>query len=392
MPILFAVVLIDLIGFGIVIPILPFLAPQLGADKLDIALIVSIYALFAGLFAPFWGRLSDRLGRKPVIMICLAGGALSYVLLGLATELWMLFAVRAFAGMMAGNIGVASAMIADITPVEERASAMGKIGAAFGLGVVIGPTLGGLLAGDDGSFTLPCMVAGLMSLLAIVAAQLFLQESLTAERRAENREHHDRTGQQSVWRMLRETHNTLLVGQFSLHSICLSSITYLFPLWVGDYLGWGAREVGIVFGVQGILMAILQGGLIGPIVQRFGELPFLRTGVGFLVLGLVICASADSALQMVAGIFIASTGGTICPAILNSLTTHRTPPPIRGRMMGTTGSSAAWGRVFGPLVAGVLLQSIGYTQAWLFVIFVAIVFFSWTLSQRRERYQNSESF
>lgn len=391
MPILFITVLIDLIGFGIVIPILPFLSPQLGADKLDIALIVSVYAMCAGLFGPFWGRLSDRRGRKPVIMICLAGGALSYVFLGLATQLWMIYAARAFAGMMAGNIGVASAMIADITPPEDRAKGMGKIGAAFGLGVVIGPTLGGLLAGSDGRFTLPCLVAGCMSLLAIVATYFFLQESLDAGRRASNREHQRSGPQQSVVAMLRETRNTLLVGQFALHSMCLSSITYLFPLWVGDFLDWGPREVGMVFGVQGLIMAVLQGGLIGPIVRRFGELPFLRTGVTFLVLGLLLCAFAESAPVMLAGVFIASTGGTFGPAILNTLTSHRTPPAIRGRMMGTTGSTASWGRVFGPLVAGVLLQSFGYTPAWLFVVMVACLFLTWAVSQRPAHYAGRET-
>ena len=130
MPILFGVVLLDLIGFGIVIPILPFLSPQLGADKLDIAYIIVVYAVGAGLFAPLWGRLSDRIGRKPVIMICLAGAALSYVMLGLASALWMVYVARAFAGAMAGNVGVASAMMADITRPENRARGMGLIGRA----------------------------------------------------------------------------------------------------------------------------------------------------------------------------------------------------------------------------------------------------------------------
>ena len=170
MPILFGVILLDLIGFGIVIPILPFLSPQLGADKMDIALIVASYAVCAGLFGPFWGRLSDRIGRKPVIMICLAGAALSYVMLAFASQLWMIYLARAFAGAMAGNFGVGSAMMADITTPENRARGMGLIGAAFGLGLVLGPLLGGLLAGPDGSFALPCAVAGCMSLLAIGAA------------------------------------------------------------------------------------------------------------------------------------------------------------------------------------------------------------------------------
>jgi len=278
MPILFATILIDLIGFGIVIPILPFMAPQLGADKMDIAFLIVAYAVCGGLCGPYWGRLSDRLGRKPVMMICLAGAAVSYVMLGLSTELWMIYCARAFAGLMAGNFGVVSAMIADLTTPANRARGMGMLGAAFGMGLVIGPVLGGLLSGPDNTFTVPCIVAGLMSVLALIAAQLFLRESLSAEKRQQNREHHRSVPLQSVFTMLRETGNRLMVAQFTLHTTCVSSVTYLLPLWVGDELGWGARETGMVFGAQGLIMAILQGGLIGPLAARFGELPFLRAG------------------------------------------------------------------------------------------------------------------
>ena len=139
MPILFGVVLLDLIGFGIVIPILPFLSPQLGASKMDIALIIVSYAACSGLCGPYWGRLSDRIGRKPVIMICLLGSAIAYVLLANASELWMVYCARAFAGLVAGNMGVASAMMSDMTSSENRAKGMGLIGAAFGMGLVLGP-------------------------------------------------------------------------------------------------------------------------------------------------------------------------------------------------------------------------------------------------------------
>jgi DHA1 family tetracycline resistance protein-like MFS transporter len=381
MPILFVTVLIDLIGFGIVIPILPFLSPQLGAGKFDIALIIITYAAFAGLCGPWWGRLSDRIGRKPVIMICLAGAAVSYVMLGLASQLWMIYAARGFAGLMAGNFGVASAMMADITSPEQRARGMGLIGAAFGLGLVMGPVLGGLLSGPDNSFTLPCIVAGGMSLLAVVAAALFLPESVNAQRRRRNRELHASGPAQSVFAMLRETHNTFLVAQYTVHNTCVSAVGYLFPLWVGDLLGWGARQVGIVFGVQGIFMVILQAGLIGPIAQRYGEIRFLRVGITVMLCGFLLAAIADSMPLMVASFFITLSGATVCTPLLNTITSHRTPPQIRGRMMGTTASAASWGRVCGPLVAGVNLQLFGYNPAWLFSAFVATLFLSWAWSQ-----------
>lgn len=365
MPVLFIVILIDLIGFGIVIPILPFLSPQLGADKMDIALIIVTYASCAGLSGPHWGRLSDRIGRKPVIMICLAGAACAYLMLGLASELWMVFAARGFAGLMAGNFGVATAMIADITTPQNRARGMGLIGSAFGLGIVLGPVLGGLLTGDGSGFTLPCIVAGSMSLLAILAAALFLPESLTAEKRDHNREHHAHVRAMSVYGLLRHTGKRLYVLQYVLHQAAVSSIIYLFPLWLGDDLGWSAREVGIVFGMQGCLMVIFQGGLLSPLSRWLGEWRLLRIAICLLLTGLVSASLADTMVTMVGSVFIAMTGATLCIPLLNTIVSYTTAQPYRGRMMGITNSASSWGRVMGPLTAGTSLGLLGFSGAWL---------------------------
>ncbi len=377
MHILFCVVLLDLIGFGIVIPILPFLSPKLGADKMDIAYIVVTYAACAGISGPFWGRLSDRIGRKPVIMICLSGAALSYVMLGLASQLWMVFAARAFGGLMAGNFGVASAMMADITTAENRARGMGLIGAAFGLGMVLGPMLGGLLSGDSASFTLPCIFAGVMSVLAIGAAALFLPESLTPERRKANREQHRSGDKVSMYRLLEMTGNRLLVLQFVIHTLGVSSITYLFPLWMGDVLGWGAREVGIVFGIQGAIMVVMQGGLMGPLVVALGEWPFLRISVTAFFTGLLGAVFASSMPVMVGAMFLAMTGATLCMPLLNTVLTHRTPVAHRGRMLGTSSGASAWGRVFGPLTAGTNLALFGYHGAFLGCASLVLLYLLW---------------
>jgi DHA1 family tetracycline resistance protein-like MFS transporter len=384
MPILFGVALLDLIGFGIVIPILPFLSPQLGASKMDIALIIVSYAACSGLCAAAWGRLSDRMGRKPVIMICLAGAVVSYLMLALASELWMVYVARAVAGAMAGNIGVASAMMADITRPENRARGMGLIGAAFGLGLVLGPLLGGLLAGENASFTLPCIVAGGMSALAIVAAAVFLPESLSPERRELNRQHQKSDTQDSLWQMLRITGNRMLVLQYVLHNACVSSSTYLFPLWVGDKLAWTAREVGVVFGIQGAIMVVLQAGLLGPAVKWLGEIRLLRIGIATFLLGLVMAVFARSMPYMVGSMFLGMSGGTLCMPILNSITSRRTPVELRGRMMGTTGAASSWGRVAGPLLAGINLAVFGYSGAWLGSVAIVSLYFIWALREPAE--------
>tara|TARA_R110002110_G_scaffold205066_7_gene416897 strand:- start:20832 stop:22034 length:1203 start_codon:yes stop_codon:yes gene_type:complete len=381
MPVLFCVVLIDLIGFGIVIPILPFLSPTLGADKMDIAYIIVIYAVFAGFMGPYWGRLSDRLGRKPVIMICLAGAAVSYVMLGLASELWMVYAARAFAGLMAGNFGVASAMMADLTTPKNRARGMGLIGAAFGLGIALGPMLGGVLSGDSASFTLPCIVAGLMSVLAILAAAIFLPESLPAERRAANRVEQATGVKQSMYAFVRATGNRLLILQYVLHNLAVSSITYLFPLWMGDVMGWSAKEVGIVFGIQGATMAVVQGGLLGPLVRVWGEWSLLRSAVSVLLFGLLLAAFANSMPVMVGAMFVAMTGATLCMPLLNTIVTHRTPVASRGRMLGTTNSASSVGRVLGPVIAGFMLSYFGYSAAWLGCAFFVVFYAAWAFRE-----------
>lgn len=381
MPILFGVIVLDLIGFGIVIPILPFLSPKLGADKMDIALIIVTYAVFAGLCGPFWGRLSDRMGRKPVIMICLAGAAVSYVMLGLASQLWMVFAARGCAGMMAGNFGVASAMMADITTPQNRARGMGMIGAAFGLGMVLGPMLGGLLSGDSASFTLPCIFAGVMSLLAMLAAALFLPESLPPAKRRANRELHRSGEQVSSYDLLRQTGTRLLLLQYVFHNLSVSSLTYIFPLWMGDVLGWGAREVGIVFGIQGALMVIFQGGLLGPLVRILGEWQFLRISLSAFLLGLLSAAFATTMPVMVGSMYVAMTGATLCMPLLNTVLTHRAPVEYRGRMLGLSSSASSWGRVIGPLLAGTNLALFGYRGAWLGCACVVLLYLVWAFRE-----------
>ncbi len=382
MPVLFGVVLLDLIGFGIVIPILPFLSPPLGADKLDIALIVAIYAACAGLSGIFWGKLSDRVGRKPVIIGCLLGGAAAYAFLGLASSLWMVYAARAFAGLMAGNLGVASAMMADITRPEERARGMAMIGAAFGLGMILGPMIGGLLAHFGGNFTLPCLFAGGMSLLAVVAAARWLPESLDPQRRAEQSAQRRSGERVSTLALLRRSGNRLFVMQYLVHNACVSSGTYIFPLWVADLLGWNAREVGLVFAVQGALMVVLQAGAMGALVLAFGEWRLLRITVGVLCSGLLLAAAAgDHMLAMVGSLWLAMSGATLCIPLLNSIITQRTPQSDRGRVLGSTSAASSWGRVVGPALSGLGLGSIGFAWTWAFWALVALCYFGWVLRE-----------
>lgn len=360
-----------MIGFGMVIPILPFITPRLGGDSLDIALIIAVYAVCAGLVAPLWGRLSDRVGRKPVLMLCTAGAALAYVLLAFASELWMIYLARAVAGVMAGNFPVASAMVADITTPGERARGMGVIGAAFGLGLVLGPVLGGLLAGPDGSFLLPCLLAALMSLLAVTAAWRFLPESRQAAQISRG------SATRSLSVALRGSATRLLMLQYVMHSGSISAITYLFPLWVYALLDWQAREVGIVFGVVGAIMAMNQGLLVGPLLRWAGELLLLRLCISLFLAGVALALLAEGRVAMVASLIVAMSGSTLCMPLLNTMTSQHAAADERGRLLGAASTAAALGRVAGPLLAGALLTQWGFRGAWLLPFVMVGLYWVW---------------
>lgn len=391
MPILFITVLIDLIGFGIIIPILPFMAPQVGADNMDIALLIASYSIFGGIVGPFWGKLSDRIGRKPVLLICLSGAAVSYVILAFAHTLTMLYVSRIIAGIMSGNFGVASAMVADITEPKDRAKYMGIMGSAFGLGMVIGPFLGGILSGDDGDFMLPGLVAAGLSAAALLAGLLFLKESHGRDARAfQKAEMLAGALNGNMFQTLKRSGNSLLVFQYFLNNTCHTCFSYLFPLWVGVSLAWGAREVGMTFGAIGVTMAILQAGVIGLLVRKMGELRLLAVGASLMCAGFILAILADSEIVILLAFFISVTGGTIGTPVLNALLTNRSAPSLRGQMMGMGSSSSAFGRMFGPLGAGILLSQLGYTAAWSLGIVASLLILVWAISQLRLPEDNTE--
>jgi len=378
----FFVIVVDLIGFGIVIPILPFLSPQLGGTTDDIAFILATYSVAAAIVAPIWGRLSDRFGRRSILGLCLFGGAMSHFVLAIADELWLVYVSRAVAGMMAGGVPVATALIADASTPDQRSRAMGLIGRAFGIGLILGPVIGGVLARSETDFAVPCLVAGALSSLAGILAWLLLPAR--SSRSASVDASADGTTERVDNNPVNAPERWLFIAQFGFHTCAVSAAVYLFPLWMAHDLSWQAREVGLFFGLVGLVMVITQGNLLGRMTDRFGSLRVLR--------GAALCFSVSLALSSVAsgewfmgalGLMVFSAA-TLCLPILNTIASHLVGPAARGRFFGITASSAALGRIVGPLIAAMLLSQGGFSAAWMGTSAVVLMVVVWAFTLGRQ--------
>lgn len=362
MFILFLIVFIDLVGFGIVIPLLPFYGEHFQADPFTVSLIMATYSLGQFIAAPFWGRLSDTIGRRPVLIISLFGAVLSYIWLGFATTLWMLFAARMVGGLMAGNISTAFAYIADITTVENRAKGMGMVGAAFGLGFIAGPAIGGILAGPDpltADFQTPALAAAAMSFVAFVLTIIKLKESLPADVRAKAT-HGPRPNR---WKQMGEAMQRpgigLLVTISFLATFVFAGMETTFAMWSRRQLGWGPEQNGYLFAFIGIIAAILQGGAVGRLTKRFGEGNLIVQGAIALAIGMIMIPFCTTVEPLVVAMVIVAYGFSVINPALNSLISLRTDASEQGMMMGVARSATTMARVIGPAWAGILFAQMG---------------------------------
>lgn len=380
MPVLFLIVLVDLIGFGLVIPLLPFYAERFTASPQQVTALMAVFSLMSMLTAPFWGRLSDRVGRRPVLMISMAAASLAYLWMGFADALWMLFAARAVAGACAGNIAAANAYIADVTTPENRAKGMGMIGAAFGIGFIVGPALGGVVAGNQlatADLRTPGLIACALSLTALLGVVFLLKESRPAgaPQRA-------MPGRISALRgALSRRVLARLLAIFFLAILAFAGMEATFALWAMAQFGWGPAQIGYVFTYVGLLSAVMQGGLIGRLTARFGEEKLLIAGLALIAFGLVILPAArDLALLIPAVSCLALGMGAMQPS-LNSLISRRAGAEEQGEVMGVAQSVASLSRVLGPLIAGLLFASLGRDSPFLggMVLVTAAALIGWRL-------------
>jgi len=347
---IFILVALDVLALGIIIPVLPKLVESfMGGDTARAAEVFGLFgtawSLMQFFFMPLLGMLSDRFGRRPVILISCLGMGLDYFFMALAPSLVLLFIGRLISGITAASISTAFAYIADVTPPEKRAGAFGMVGAAFGLGFVIGPALGGVLGNVDPR--LPFWVAGAMAMLNAAYGLFVLPESLPPEKRATsfNWKRANPLGSLKLLRSHRELFG--LASVLFLMNLAHMVLPSVAVLYMGYRYGWGALAVGLVLAGVGVCAVIVQGGLIKPVVKRIGERRSMAVGLLFGVAGFVIYGVAPTGILFLAAIPVMSLWGLAGPSVQALMTKH-VGPSEQGQLQGATASLVSIAGVFGP--------------------------------------------
>jgi multidrug resistance protein len=349
--VLYLTVFIDLMGFGIVIPILPLYAQDFNASPLAIGWLTGIYSGMQIIFTPILGRLSDRFGRRPVLLVSIIGTAIGFALMGIAQSLTLLFVARILAGITGGNIAIPQAYIADVTAPEKRSHAMGMIGAAFGLGFTFGPLIGGVMS--QISYGAPFFFAAALAVVNAVLIYLILPESLSREHRAKP---HEEATTAEVFRHGRGSMFVLVVATYFFLIAGFAIMTTLFALFTAKRFGYDAHANGYLFGFVGLVSVIVQGGLIGRLVKRFGEVALTRAGMILTTISLALLPLSNNLtilLLVSAGLAI---GSGIASPPLSGLASQMIERSWQGRALGVMQSAGSTGRLIGPLIGGWLLM------------------------------------
>jgi MFS transporter, DHA1 family, tetracycline resistance protein len=348
--VLFLTVFIDLVGFGIVIPILPLYAEHFHASPIAIGWLTGIYSGMQIIFTPILGKLSDRYGRRPVLFVSIIGTALGFALMGMAHSLTLLFVARILAGITGGNISIPQAYIADVTAPEKRSRAMGLIGAAFGLGFTFGPLIGGLMSRI--SYSAPFYFSAGLAVINAALVYLILPESLRREHRVRP---HEKASIVEVFRHGRGAMFGIIIATYFFLIVGFSVMTTLFALFTEKRFGYDAQANGYLFGFVGVVSVIVQGGLIGRLIKIFGEVTLARAGMILTALSLALLPmSGNLAFLLLVSAGLSAGSGFASPP-LSGLASQMIESSWQGRALGLMQSAGSTARLLGPLLGGWLL-------------------------------------
>ena len=358
--VIFTTVFIDLVGFGIVIPVLPFYAEgtAFNATPRTVGLLFASYSIMQLIFSPILGGLSDKHGRRPVLLLSIIGTGIGFLVLGFAKTIFMLFLGRILDGITGGNISTAQAYIADITTKENRAKGMGLIGAGFGLGFIFGPAIGGILSGWG--IHVPFFFAAALCFANAILLYFRLPETVTANHPAKTSAAGGR-GFRHLVNSFKDPQLAFVLVIYFLFIVSFSIMTTAFSLYTMFRFGYDAQHTGYLFAYVGLIAVIIQGGLIGKLVKRFGELPLVIFGALCFAISLFAvpfvgpAAGGLAALLIGGGVF--SMGNSLATPALTSLASKSASAEQQGVVLGVTQSVASLARAVGPFLAAVLINS-----------------------------------
>jgi multidrug resistance protein len=354
--VIWSTVALDMVGFGMVVPILGRYADRFGASGFEVGLLFTSFSIAQFFFAPFMGRLSDRIGRKPVIIISLLGTAVGSFVTGAAGTLWLLFLGRFLDGASGASVSVAQSAITDIAPPEQRARLLGMLGAAFGVGFVLGPAIGGLAA--LGGPHVPFYVAGVFALCNAVAAFIRLPE--TNQNIGKVRNVTEVVSRRRGFAWNRFTMTALLSGT------AFAGFEATFSLFGERRFQLTEGSAAAVFLVVGVMLVIVQGGLIGPLTKAFGSERLLGAGFATLIAGFIILSIAEVWVLLFLALALLSLGQGLVTPSLTSVVADSVLPERRGEVLGVQQSAGALSRIIGPAIAGLLFDHAGV--AWPYVV------------------------
>jgi DHA1 family multidrug resistance protein-like MFS transporter len=345
--------IVVMLGFGMVMPIFPFIITKMGGSGDEYGLLIALYAVMQLIFSPVWGSISDQIGRKPVMLIGMAGVTLTLVMFGFANQLWIIFAARILSGLLASAMmPTAMAYVGDCTSEKERGDAIGKLGGAMALGVILGPGIGGWLAGD--SLTLPFFIAAGLSLVSCGLIAAIVPESLPPQVRWSSGTKIRAVDLGELWQALYGPIGILLLMAFVV-SFGATNFQAIFGLYALEKFDFNPQQVGTILVVVGVVSAIIQGLLTGPFTKRFGEATMIKAtlltnALGFLVL---LLANSYATVLLTTGIYVLSHA-LLRPSV-QALTSRRASSG-QGKAMGLNSSFMSLGQIAGPIWAGMVFD------------------------------------